>query len=69
MRTVIGKVVKAMAMVAPVAAFTGCASVTGSPNQNVSVQTRSQSGSEVKGVRGEPPPDQSCRRRSVRTSM
>ena len=28
----------------------GCASVTGSPNQNVSVQAREQSGTEVKGA-------------------
>ena len=30
--------------------LSGCASVTGSPNQNVSVQAREQSGTEVKGA-------------------
>jgi hypothetical protein len=28
----------------------GCASITGTPNQNVSVQTREQSGKEVRGT-------------------
>ena len=37
-------------MVAVGLLLSGCASVTGSPNQNVSVQAREQSGTEVKGA-------------------